>query len=495
MVAIFIAAYLTLTSFYLPLPVGVGMTSLADYGTSFPRLISALVIALAAAVAASTRLANSVLLGLFVAATLNVAPLVYSLAFGRDASNQTLLSLSGKNDIIVLSFDGIQQDAFAKAMQHHPERANRLRDFTYFSNVISSSPATHASITGELAGNRNFKQQAKTTEDLIALAKEKGVPTKLTSAGYRVSGYGVYATMMQPEQNLGTALVSGDPRAELVYLFQMALSRSLSPRVVASRTSQRTLRSFVNLLPISWQVDRDSLAPRIDKHVGPEWDRSLLKSWDDFQVYHDLVRLGGDTPAAQFLHFTFTHHPVDFDADCTFLSDDKKLFDAAQTYDGLVEESGCALLSMDRILARLEEIGAFDNNLIVVKSDHGAPVQWNNPSALEGKRIHDNPDWGYGRYKPILMVKLPKQRNAEMIKDERPAIIDDLALSLCHWVNAGSCDEYTGMDLFDPKGTVPSQYFMNIVSSPQSNFKFDTHETISLSRSADPLKELDSALR
>lgn len=149
---------------------------------------------------------------------------------------------------------------------------------------------------------------------------------------------------------------------------------------------------------------------------------------------------------------------------------------------------------MEAILARLDEIGAFDDNLVVIMSDHGAPVQWNDPATIEGMRIRGNDHWGFGRYRPVLMVKLPGERRESMEHDTRPAILDDLALSICVWARLGDCSQYEGMNLFDPNGTPPDGYFINIVADATATFSFETHETIRLNRTVDPMRELDRYL-
>ncbi len=92
------------------------------------------------------------------------------------------------------------------------------------------------------------------------------------------------------------------------------------------------------------------------------------------------------------------------------------------------------------------------------------------------------------------MTKLPRQGRNGIIHDKRPAILDDLANSLCRFVQATDCDSYSGMNLFDPSGVIPDNYFLNVVKNAESSFRFEAHETIQLNRTENPLQELDRVL-
>ncbi len=488
-----ISTYVALSTLIFPLPSGVGMTSLADYGVSPINLVASIGVSALVVLALRTRHAPAVVIGVLALGLSSLALQVFALAEDSNADEKASVALSGHNDILVLSFDGVQNDAFAKAMSKHPALTERLRGFTYYDNIMASSPATLASIAGELTGNRDFKNEAQSTQELINIAKAEGSSTKLSEVGYSVSAYGAYSMLIASAANMGRHLARGDPSAELVFLVQNNLSKSIGPKLAGSHFVKKQAGSLVKRLPIAYETSSD-VAKKIDHHAGPDWDRSLLRSWDDFQIYKQEVRLGSTVPVAQFLHFTFTHHPVDFDDNCRFRSEDPEWFKYAQNRTGLEDEAVCALRSIDEILARLESIGAIDDNLIVIKSDHGAPVEWNAGGGLESKTIRGNPNWGYGRYAPFLMTKLPSQERNRIIHDKRPAILDDLANSLCRFVQANDCDSYRGMNLFDPSGVIPDSYFLNVVNNAKSSFKFEAHETIQLNRAQNPLQELDRVL-
>lgn len=494
MAVFWFACYLSLSGTIFPLPRGVGMTSLADYGTSWVNLALGVTLATAATLLLKTR-ARMVPLAALVAVSIStVTPLAYGLLKERGVASGAPFSLSGRNDILVLGFDGIQHDVFIKAIRDHPQIVSRLKNFRFFDNVIASSPATHASLTGILVGNRDFKAEARTTEDLIALARAKGIPGPLAQSGYRVSGYGPFSHVMLPQYDITPSLARGDPVSELAYLLQVSASLHLGPQIASSPPFERRARSVARRLPVERPSYEHSISQQIDRGHGPAWDRSLLRSWDDFTTYRDKLQVRENTPAAHFLHFSFTHHPVDFDMTCSFRSEDKDWYDASQSYEGLLGEAVCAVRSMEALLARLDEIGAFEDNLIVIMSDHGAPVQWNDPDSIEGRKIRDNPDWGYGRYLPVLMVKLPGERRDAMEHDGRPAILDDLAASICLWAQIEGCVNYQGMNLFDPNSEPTDGYFINIVTGPKANFRFETHETIRLDRSKAPLQKLHDYL-
>src|SRR5690606_22292876 len=144
--AFWLASYLSLTATALPLPQGVGMTVLADYGTSRTNLAVSAALATLATLLLGTK-ARIVPIAALVAILISTsAPLAYELYRYRAAARGAHPVLSGSGDILVLSFDGIQLDVFRKAIEQEPDLVNRLRNFRHFGNAIASSPATLASL-------------------------------------------------------------------------------------------------------------------------------------------------------------------------------------------------------------------------------------------------------------------------------------------------------------------------------------------------------------
>lgn len=487
--------YAAVSSVSFPVSASGGMAPVAQYKISYLNLFIAVTAAALFTWLIRFRKSRIAAWAGFAVAFGTLAQAALALSSSNDANAGASYRLSGRGDILVFSFDALQRDIFLEALKQESELTGRLNNFLFEDNLLASSPATLASLAGELIGNQDFKSVAQTQDDLKALTEKKGITVKLAAAGYQVGTYGVY-NMLSPQQpDLGKRLSKGMLDVDLVYLFQNALCRSFGGALVGSSPMSRLLGGIARAVLVFAPSPQGMVARSLTSFVGPDWDRSLARTWDDLDPYLNRLRRGGEVRAAHFMHFTFTHHPVDFDEGCNFKSTTKQWHEAAQTRSGLIEEAVCAIRCIDRVLERLQQLDAFDGNLVIIKSDHGAPVSWNIGGGMEARRIRGHQYWGYGRYSPILLIKPPGRRSAHMEFDRRPAILDDLALTICRWAKLkGACDDYQGVDLLDTSAPIPSGYWVNVVRSKASTHVFDTHETIFVKRTNSPLHAIEEAL-
>jgi len=491
-----IGLYMVVSSLVFPIPITVGMEDAAAFRVSFVNLSLSIAISIFVFTVLHTPLSRILKIGLLIFAITTVVQAVvsfHSFWLSQQSSESNLVGSSG--NVFVMSFDGLQGDIFSNRLEAEPEKQGHLRDFTLFDNVISSSPGTNASTSAEFLGNFNFTEKIHNSAEFSALAVSQGVPTVLTKAGFGVRAYGPYSLIVPAEQNMSRVLPPRSGPLSVPYLLNSALSRSFA--------TYGNIGSFAANL-ITWAVDRldgfrgrqtNDIAAMVSRTNGPKWDKGLIQSIDDFDSYLTTLKVGASKPSAHFLHFTFTHHPVDFDSQCSLMSVDSNWFETHQNSEGLSGEAACSIVQFNRFLDRLVEMGIYDSSLVVLKSDHGAPVGWNTTNSLSSLPIRNNPDWGFGRYLPVLMIKKPGQRSPVVIHDERPAILDDLALSLCNWAkqsdSSSGCSRYQGIDLLHPYiQQLESGYYINIVKNEASTFQIDTHETIRLPRSTAPLNTL-----
>lgn len=492
-VLLWLAVFAAVSSLLAPLPVGVGMTDLDQYSLSLLNLGVSMASAMAVTAILYTPLAKIAIWGVAAFCLSTLAQAGWTLVSPNFAANKAAndaMQLAAQGNILVIGFDGLQRDVFQEAIAANPDLLHRLNEFTLFSNVVSSSPATQASTAAELLGNMNFKAAAETTEELMALAAREGIPAELSGAGYRVGGYGVYSSYLPPEKDLGPFLVDGNSVGETTFLLQNTVSRTIGPWLAVHGWVEPALIIVSRIVSPMGGGKVSHLSEQIAIHSGPNWDRYLLKSRDDFASYEDRLTTGASTPVAHFLHFTFTHHPVDFDEQCQFRSTDQKWFDRSQDHEGILGEARCSIILFEQILQRLDDLGVLEKSLVIIKSDHGAPIQWNDPNSLAAQRIRGNDTWGYGRYMPILLIKPPGTPASQMAVDQRPVILDDLAGTVCNWAGLQDCGRYAGANLLDPADSGPEKIWMNVAKSAGADFRYDTHESVEVERAGDPVANL-----
>jgi hypothetical protein len=196
---------------------------------------------------------------------------------------------------------------------------------------------------------------------------------------------------------------------------------------------------------------------------------------------------------------------VEFDRHCQFRAHDKVWFEKNQNRKSVKEEAYCALTQYAKFLQKLKELDAFENSLIVLKSDHGKPVKYNyrladkynDKNNIESFEIRKHIHWGYGRYMPFLAIKDFGPTSPGVIHNHHPVILDDLARTLCvHSSITADCSEYNGYDLLgdDFSGVEMAKVTMFVVKSSKSNHTYDTHEAITIERGMDILENLHEKL-
>ena len=140
----------------------------------------------------------------------------------------------------------------------------------------------------------------------------------------------------------------------------------------------------------------------------------------------------------------------------------------------------------------------FENSLIVLKSDHGKPVPFNDPRSIQSATIKGHSLWGIGRYAPFLAIKDFGPASASLEENTSPVLLDDLALTIClPALSDKQCTGYPGFDLLEENLAIPddAEATFFVVKSPFSDFKFETHEAITVKRQPDSLRNLFNATR
>ncbi len=526
----FLSFFFMCTGLIAPLSVETGMVDPEHLPLDFPNLVISTAVATILFAASSVRVRNllsttapdgkkggALLAGLPTALVVGVVVsfvglnflisihTFYSLMIDDGLQMESIFEVSRERNILVLSFDGLSRDMSLEVLRENEEFQESFKDFSVYSNVISSSPATVASIYSELLGNRNFKDQFPTEKGFFNYPRSALLTNHLDDSGYIVSTYGAYtASFSAPQRAFGksdlwrrSSLAQREGAIEerileTVGFFDHALVRIASSYFVLGDGFANAIIEHLGSLMAQPDTGRAFTG-------GARWDRQNARTRYDFDAYMENLRPVERAPVAHFLHFTYTHFPVDFDAGCEYKSDDEEWYSSHQTRDGAKAESYCVFSELSEFLFRLKDLGIYDESLVVIKSDHGKPVrvelgpdgpndQYYDRSKLESFKIRENPYWGYGRYTPFLAIKGFNARSDAPEYDERPVMLGDLARTIC--LNAGadmSCDSYPGYDLLDRDLSIPEsdEAVIFLVKNKDSNFKFDSHDAFHILRKRD----------
>lgn len=491
----FLCFFVISTGFLFPVSVSTGMVDPSVIPIDLSNLAFAVLSAGAMLWVAREKYRQSFYTGLLIFIALNTSLSGYVILskFTSHVGVQSLHNASARRNVFVLSFDGISGSAAIELLRKNQSLAEHFDGFTVFNRVASSSPATVASIATTLYGNKNFKARYKTEMELWDSTPRVLLTNTMQDNGYRVSTFDKYGRNFHVAKRRHYSLVKvGFDFSDLV---NYTIARTLTSVFVTSGSSHllrkldRQVRTGFN----SKVSDQFSLVNRIASSKAPSWKKAYTATVIDLEKYIRELKTKGSEPVAHFLHFTFTHYPVEFDRDCRFMGDDANWFERRQNRFGVKEETYCALSKFAEFISKLKALDVFDQSMIVLKSDHGKPASYYEPGNIEAETINGHSHWGYGRYAPFLAVKGFGSGDSMLKENSSPVLLDDLARTICvAALESSLCRNYPGFDIMDKTLIIPESATVTIfvVSSKDSDYKFDTHKPVTVNRQPDILQNL-----
>ncbi|MDX1459679.1 MAG: sulfatase-like hydrolase/transferase [Xanthomonadales bacterium] len=404
----------------------------------------------------------------------------------------SLYSLSSEKNIVVLSFDGLTRAATNSILRNDPLLGEAFSGFTIFANVASSSPTTDASTLTSLLGNRNYRDVASTESELWRLEPELLSTNLALDSGFETTTFGIYGRGFNRAERAHS--ISSVTHDTMIHILNHSLSRTLTPYMTLRDDHSMALaRVFRTALFVGVSEERETLSQSINRSRAPEWKKLEMRSLFDWLDYMDALEADSDRPVAQFLHFSFTHFPVELDQQCQFRGADPGWIEANQNWNGVLAETHCALNMMARYVEHLEFLGVLDKTLLILKSDHGKPVGYYPPGSYYDRSIQDHERWGVGRYAPFLAIRRPGTASSGITWDERPAILDDLARTICLQLKTATfCDAYPGSDLLSPPGGTLMDDWVTVfvVKDSRSSYKFVDHVPLTVQRGRDIVRQI-----
>lgn len=422
-----------------------------------------------------------------------VLPRLFDTVFVSNVKGEWVTTLSAQKNILVISFDGIPGNIAEQLIAEQPEFQSEFKDFTFFSNTIAPSPGTYMSILSELYGHRDYKAIATTEEGLEErLDSSQLLINQYAAAGHDVYTYGPYNSFNNnPETRIQYGHLHGKPvevrLEEILNFYSYVVVRvgsryALKAAHVVLSPFRPLVELFGHTLNRFEQPDNsvDVLASRLDGHHGPDWDKVLLQSADDYTALVDNLAVGSSSVAVRYMHFTHTHFPVDFDQDCVFRGDDKAWYEANQNQQGAGNETICALKQLAGLMQRLRALDLYQHSLIILKSDHGKVSDYYEESPYH-YRFNGHDRHGYGRYRPMLMIKGFNTENQNMRVRAERVLLDDLAITLCQVAELKmGCEEFPGVNLMQTDLPASREFNIYVVRDTTSDHRYDTHIRLSI---------------
>jgi arylsulfatase A-like enzyme len=232
---------------------------------------------------------------------------------------------------------------------------------------------------------------------------------------------------------------------------------------------------------------------RLRNYDGPWWDRKYLATIQDFYGFLRNLRVGTAPKGLRYMHFAFTHFPVDFDENCGYHGDEPQWYADSQNEAGAIKENECALKQFGALLDRLEEIGAYESSLIILLSDHGKPSAYYSASP-DDYRVNGHEIFGFGRFRPFLAIKKPGGRAEQPLLVNELVVLDDVAPTVCAAAGVNSnCQQFPGIDLLGDDLASVEPYFLYVPQDKRATHIYDTHRQVVLSRAMGLLESMRAA--
>lgn len=370
----------------------------------------------------------------------------------------------GKKNLIVFSFDGIPGISINNYFAND-KHGQAFKDFTLFTNSISHSPATYASIHQEILGPYDWKKIANTEDDL-RLLKDKIITRNESWYLDDAYLYGTYADFASESHMLPTA-------QNAFSAFGMEQNKLLLPLPIIST-------SFCKYGFCIFGPKYGNFKNYIIKFLAlTGFETKLGQSLEfDYLTLRKLVQNIEVTEKenSSFLgHFIFSHFPIVHDENCNFV--DALL---PQTEVQINNQIRCVTKIMQSVVAILKEKGIYHNSLIVFKSDHGKPSNYYSKSSIRGLSVAGQ-IWGYDRYRPFVMIKDVNQTNQKLTKNAQVFYLSDLSYIYCEFkkpeivLQDQSCSVTKGIENSD--SSIDTNRYL-YVTNGDPTFKFDGHFSI-----------------
>jgi len=371
----------------------------------------------------------------------------YVIIFNKVQNYSERIEFFGKNNLIVLSLDGISGLKMNKKIQSDEAFKNTLKDFKFYKNVTTSWPATRGSINAEL------------NEKIIENEKDKRKENILNDENFNTIAYAAYGDFVNNDdlvvlpgryKNYGKSY-------ETNIFFQRVVIGSLG------RWGTPYLVQFF-LQKVVYLSNFKNLMNLISLEFSNQHNPFNHNIYTDYMVQlHEFDLIFDDTKYDKNLdniirmyHFNFSHYPVRLDENCNEVKELK-----IELY--LQEEIAikCISKKIIKFLNVLKKEGIYNDSFVVIKSDHGKPNGYYKeyPYSLT---LNNSAHWGYGRYKPFILIKDKNRIKNEIEISGKHVFISDLANTYCNYLkDKNSCDQ---------------KFFGNNLSLDEKTFKKNKYE-------------------
>lgn len=326
-------------------------------------------------------------------------------------------------------FDEYQSDMFDLSLSSEARKS--LKDFTYFNDTSTAYSTTGMSLPSIFLGNTFDTNLQQIDFQKSAFNKSgKSLLDWLKSAGYRIFGvvYPIYDFIPSNFDKIAfhQAVATNFIRSSNQKLFEKFWLYKILPPIFHSLIFSKD--------------DREQLkAKNFISYSSPILSYESLTNFIKYEP--ELAKNSRYT----LIHLILPHFPYVLNSDCSYLQDQ---------VTSPLEQSQCATKIMQDFIETLKRLNRYDSSIIIFQSDHGSRFSLENNQLVnvEGKGRR-SPEWTRARSRALLLFKAVGANQDNLIIDNFPASLLDIAPSLAglSQVKIPSNLKIQGIDLFDFK--------------------------------------------
>lgn len=369
------------------------------------------------------RYSNIILGALFITQIAIIAPMIINspeepIYKGYTYSIENQFDFSPTENVIIIVLDSFQSNIFQEILDEDRSIKDEFPGFIYYKNSAGGYPYTSLAIPTLLSGE--FYLNNETFSDYLRdKAYPKFITTVLKQAGYDVDFYSNYYPHPSIASNIEKLPLSFNTVKPLLTLAGLRIS----PHFVK-------IAIYNDVIPL--------LTSSSNKNLKLEFYNNMLIN----------SRVANMEKIFKFYHLGTPHAPYTLNAS---LQEENLPNDR----EGYKEYARAALVILKGLTYKLQELGIYNNSVLIVVGDHGACF-----SSVEKSvplEINHNITQKMGCGLPLVLIK-PFNKSGPMESSENPVSLSDIPITVMFMVNLsqGTYEEYSGIPIY-PDNTIKNR--------------------------------------
>jgi len=365
------------------------------------------------------------------------------------------LSDFGSKNLIVLSFDGISGHKLYEEVIKDKKFYRSLKDFKFYKNTVTGAPHTSPSINIEING------KLLESNDPNNILNQKDINTLV---------YSTYSnSLLDKSRDAGEGFLQD-------YSIAFKINNFFQKFIIQSTGRWGTPISVILIEPLIYlEIYTDFInLISFNNHNKPN-PYNFIKSPATLNLYEYDIIFDNVTynknldNVIRMYHFIFTHWPIRVNENCEEI---KSISNSISSYEHESIALKCVSKKIIKFINNLKNNKVYDNSMIVIKSDHAKPNcvekthTKNKVSDFFGQKcskyykeypytekLNNNFYWGFGRYKPFIMIKGVDQMQDEIKISNKQVFLHDLSTTYCNFFfESNECDYLNKNNLAEDEG-------------------------------------------